>query len=99
MARSIEFSRRFTKQLLKVLTFYDERNGNDKYSRYIMTCLMEDIQRIALMPTIGSPSTRKDVRFFYLLDFTIIYRYNSKKISFLSIRSFVQKPLKIYQKK
>ena len=29
MARLIEFGRRFTNQLQKTLTFYDERNGSD----------------------------------------------------------------------
>ena len=33
MALTIEFSRRSTIQLQKILTFYDERNGNDVYSR------------------------------------------------------------------
>jgi len=30
MARLIQFSRRFTVQLQKILTFYDERNGSDQ---------------------------------------------------------------------
>ena len=32
MALAVEFSRRFTVQLQKILTFYDERNGTDNYS-------------------------------------------------------------------
>ena len=31
MALTIEFSRRSTKQLQKILTFYDERNESDEY--------------------------------------------------------------------
>ena len=31
MALTIEFSRRSTNQLKKILTFYDERNGSDNY--------------------------------------------------------------------
>lgn len=99
MARLTEFGLRFTKQLEKILTFYDERNGSDEYSRHLLKCLLVEIQRIAQIPTASSPSTRPDVRFFYLMGFTIVFRYNSRRVTMLSIRSSARKPLKIYQKK
>lgn len=99
MARLTEFGLRFTKQLEKILTFYDERNGSDEYSRHLLKCLLAEIQRIAQTPTASSPSTRPDVRFFYLMGFTIVFRYNSRRVTMLSIRSSARKPLKIYQKK
>ena len=99
MARLIEFSIRSTKQLQKILAFYDERNGSDEYSRRLMQCLMEDLRLMAKMPLASSPSTRPDVRFFYLMGFTIIFRFNSRKLTVLSIRSSLRKPLKIYQKR
>ena len=99
MARLIEFSRRSTGQLQKILTFYDERNGSDEYSRRLLSNLMIDLEGLAMMPNASSPSTRDDVRFFYLMDFTIIFRYDSRKLTVLSIRSTAQKPLKLYQKK
>ena len=99
MARQIEFSRRFVAQLQKILAFCDQRNGNTNYSRRLLNSLMEDIRQVAVMPTASSPSTRKDVRFFYLMGFTIIFRYNSQRVTILSIRSDNQSPLKIYNKK
>lgn len=99
MDRLIEFSIRSTKQLQKILTFYDERNGNDAYSRRLMQNLMDDLQLMAKMPLASSPSTRPDVRFFYLMGFTIVFRFNTKKLTVLSIRSQQQKPLRVYQKK
>jgi len=98
MARLIEFSKRFTNQLQKILTFYDERNGTDAYSRHLLKCLLADINRLSETPTASSPSTRQDVRFFYLMGFTIIFRYNSRRITMLSIRSSCRKPLKLYQR-
>jgi plasmid stabilization system protein ParE len=98
MARQIEFSKRFTNQLQKILTFYDERNGTDAYSRHLLKCLLADINRLSETPTASSPSTRQDVRFFYLMGFTIIFRYNSRRITMLSIRSSCRKPLKLYQR-
>ena len=83
MARLIEFSVRSTKQLQKILSFYD---------------LMDDLQLMAKMPLASSPSTRPDVRFFYLMGFTIIFRFNTKKLTVLSIRSSRRKPLKVYRK-
>ena len=47
MARLIEFSVRSTKQLQKILAFYDERNGSDTYSRRLMQNLMDDLQLMA----------------------------------------------------
>ena len=98
MARLIEFSRRSTVQLQKTLRFYDERNGSDHYSRHFLRHLLEDVQRIAQTPTASSPSTRSDVRFFYLMGYTIIFRYNTRKVTVLSIRSSARKPLKIYKR-
>lgn len=71
MARLIEFSRRSTNQIQKILTFYDERNGSDAYSRQLLKCFLDEVNRIALTPTIGSPSTRLDVRFSYMMGFTL----------------------------
>ena len=51
MARLIEFSRRSTVQLQKILEFYDERNGNDTYSRRLLKCLLSDLQQKAMTPT------------------------------------------------
>ena len=99
MALTIEFSRRSTSQLQKILEFYDERNGSIDYSRRLLRCLMEDLQRLAETPTASSPSTRPDVRFFYLMGFTVIFRYNSRRLTILSIRSSARKPLKVYQKR
>lgn len=99
MARVIEFSVRSTKQLQKILAFYDERNGSDAYSRRLMQNLMDDLQLMAKMPLASSPSTRPDVRFFYLMGFTIIFRYNTQKLTVLSVRSSRRKPLKVYRKK
>lgn len=99
MARLIEFSRRSTAQLQKILTFYDERNGSDVYSRRLLRELMTALHRVALMPTASSPSTRPDVRFIYLMGFTVIFRYNTQKVTLLSIRSSAQKPLFVYQKR
>ena len=98
MALTIEFSRRSTNQLKKILTFYDERNGSDTYSRRLLRCLLQDLHHLSQTPTASSPSTRTDVRFFYLMGFTIIFRYNTRKLTVLSIRSSERKPLKIYQK-
>lgn len=99
MALTIEFSKRSTNQLLKILTFYDERNGSDVYSRRLLRCLLEELQRLSQMHTASSPSTRTDVRFFYLMGFTIVFRHNTLRLTVLSIRSSERKPLKIYQKK
>lgn len=98
MALIIEFSRRSTKQLQKSLTFYDERNGSDKYSRRLLRCPLEDLQSLSQTPTASSPSTRPDVRFFYLMGFTIIFRFNTRRLTVLSIRSSARKPLKLYKK-
>ena len=99
MALTIEFSRRNTTQLQKILEFYDERNGSDAYSRRLLKCLLANLQHLSVLPTASSSSTRNDVRFFYLMGFTIIFRYNSRKQTVLSIRSSARKPLKIYQPK
>lgn len=99
MALIVEFSRRSTTQLQKILEFYDERNGSDVYSRRLLEYLLDELQLLSVMPTASSPSTQSDVRFFYLMGFTIIFRYNSRKLTVLSIRSSWRSPLKVYRKR
>lgn len=53
MALNIDFSRRSTNQLQKILSFYDERNGSDVYSRRLLRCIIEELQRIAQTPTLS----------------------------------------------
>ena len=98
MARLIEFSRRSVAQLQDILEFYDKRNGADTYSRKLLNSLLDELQHLAAMPTASSPSTRPDVRFFYLMGFTVIFRYNSRILTVLSVRSSMRRPLKVYQK-
>lgn len=50
MDRLIEFSRRSTIQLEKILDFYDERNGSDLYSKRLVRNLLLELQRIAKKP-------------------------------------------------
>jgi len=99
MALVIEFSLCSTNQLQKILAFYDERNGSADYSRRLLHSLLDKLQELSCMPTASSPSTRTDVRFFYLMGFTVIFRFNSRRLTVLSIRSSKRKPLKIYQKR
>ena len=63
MALTIEFSRRSTTQLQKILEFYDERNGSDAYSRRLLKCLLANLEHLSVLPTASSSSTRNDVRF------------------------------------
>lgn len=98
MALELEFSRRSTAQLHRILTFYDKRNGSDTYSRKLLKELMDALLRVAQMPTASSPSTRADVRFIYVIGYTVVFCYNTKKLTMLSIRSSLQKPLTLYQK-
>lgn len=98
MVRSIEFSKRATANLKKIVTFYDNRNGNKKYSSRIVKELLEKVSILAEYPDAGSPTTRENTRFFYFMDFVGIYHYNSKSILVTSIRSTKQKPLKLYIK-
>lgn len=99
MALVIEFSLCSTNQLQKIFAFYDERNGSADYSRRLLHSLLDKLQELSRMPTASSPSTRTDVRFFYLMGFTVIFRFNSRRLTVLSIRSSKRKPLKIYQKR
>ena len=50
MALTIEFSRRSTIQLQKILTFYDERNGSDLYSRRLGRCVVRGLATFAPNP-------------------------------------------------
>ena len=69
----------------KLIYFYDEAE--------------DIIQRVAQTPTASGPSTRSDVRFFYVMGFTVIFRYNTRRITMLSIRSSARKPLRVYKRK
>ena len=68
MALTIEFCRRSTNQLQKILTFYDERNDSDNCKVFLLDGIYRHL------------------------------RYNTRKLTVLSIRSSARKPLKIYKR-
>ena len=79
MARLIEFSRRSTVQLQKILEFYDERNGNDAYSRRLLKSLLSDLQQKAMTPTASRLRRRRfsmsprSFRTVYVTDHSLDY--------------------------
>ena len=88
--------------VLALIRFVTCRSQKKKLRKFgdlkLLKELMDALFRVAQMPTASSPSTRPDVRFIYVMGFTVVFRYNTKKLTLLSIRSSLQKPLTLYQK-
>ena len=53
MALEISYSSQFVDNLESILTFYDERNGSDRFSKKLMKMINKQISLLKTMPEIG----------------------------------------------
>lgn len=61
----IRWSIRATIELNKILTFYNTRNGNSKYSRSIMTMIKDCLKLVSKYPYMYQATTVKGTRAFF----------------------------------
>lgn len=87
MALEIIYSPQYADSLEAILNYYDERNGNDKYSKDLFQMIHEQIRLLAIFPEIGRQTNYPTVRIMYVDSYGIEYEIRDKEILIVDIYS------------
>lgn len=85
MALEIIYAPQFADSLKAILTFFDERNGSDKFSKKLMKMIHRQIRLLATMPEIGRLTDFPGVRILFVERFGIEYQIRDKVILVIDI--------------
>lgn len=98
MALEISYSPLFFESLEAIFTFYDERNGSDRFSRKLLKMFHKQILLAASMPEIGRLTDTPGVRILFVERFAIEYQIRDKVILIIDIYSCETDPESHYFK-
>ena len=87
MALEIIYSSQFVEDLVAILSFYDERNGSDKFSKKLMKMIHKQIGLLKTMPEIGRLTNFPGVRLLFVERFGIEYQIREKEVLIVDIFS------------
>ena len=92
MALEIIYSSQFVEDLVAILSFYDERNGSDKFSKKLMKMIHKQIGLLKTMPEIGRLTNFPGVRLLFVERFGIEYQIREKEVLIVDIFSCETNP-------
>ena len=98
MALEISYSPLFFESLEAIFTFYDERNGSDRFSKKLLKMFHKQIRLAASMPEIGRLTDTPGVRILFVERFAIEYQIRDKVILIIDIYSCETDPESHYFK-
>ena len=92
MALEISYSLQFVDNLEAILTFYDERNGSDRFSKKLLKMIHKQIVLLKSMPEIGRLTDFPGVRILFVERFGIEYQIRDKVVLIVDIFSCETNP-------
>ena len=100
MAMNLQFSLQFLEGLEAILLYFDERNGNDNYSRKLLGQILRGLNLLTSMPDIGCQTDHPGIRILFIEDYGIDYEKIGNDILVIDIYSCLTNPaLRKYKKK
>ena len=94
MALAVLYSPEFVDNLEAILTYYDERNGSDTYSKKLFKMLHEQIRLLSVFPEIGRITDFPGVRVVFVEKFGVEYQIREDAILVVDIYSCLTDPEK-----
>lgn len=92
MALEILYSPQFADNLETILTYFDERNGSNAYSRKLIGVIHSQIQMSAIFPEIGRMTDFPGVRILFVERYGIEYQIRENVILVVDIYSCQTNP-------
>lgn len=92
MALNIFFSPQFLDSLESILSYYDERNGNDRYSKKLLVLFRRQIGLLSEMPDIGRNTNYDNIKILFVDDYGIEYEKREEAIIIIDIYSCQTNP-------
>ena len=74
MALEVIYAPQFADSLERILLFYEERNGNDIFSRKLLRKILSNIDVLKYLPEIGRMTDFPGVRILYVEGYAIEYQ-------------------------
>ena len=99
MALEISYSSQFVDNLESILTFYDERNGSDRFSKKLLKMIHKQMGLLKTMPEIGRLTDFPGVRILFVERFGIEYQIRDKIVLIVDIFSCETNPENRYFRK
>jgi plasmid stabilization system protein ParE len=84
-ARKIEWSVEARFDIVDILSFYNERNGNNIYSGKLYNQIQKVIKLIALKPFLGKQSDIENIRVVMFKDYLIFYEVQPRSVLIITI--------------
>ena len=92
MALEISYAPQYLESLESILMFFDERNGDDKFSRKLLKMIRKQMKLAASMPEIGRLTDFPGVRILFVERFGIEYQIRDRVILIIDIYSCQTNP-------
>ena len=85
MAKRLVWSARSRKELFDILSYWNKRIGNTKYSKKLYAEIRRKMQSILKFNDIGKATSRKDIRSVAIKDYLLFYRIDKNFIEIISV--------------
>ena len=97
---NLQFSPQFLESLESILQYYEQRNGNNSYSRKLLRQILRLLNLLTTMPDIGCQTDHQGIRMLFVGDYVIDYEKIGNDILIIDIYSCQTNPaLRKYKKK
>jgi plasmid stabilization system protein ParE len=87
MALEVIYAPQFADSLERILLFYEERNGNDIFSRKLLRKILSNIDVLKYLPEIGRMTDFPGVRILYVEGYAIEYQIRDAALLMVDIYS------------
>jgi plasmid stabilization system protein ParE len=90
--RKIEWSTEARSDIIEILSFFNERNGNNIYSRKLYGQIQKAVRLIAVQPFLGKPTDIENIRVIIFKDYLIFYEVHAVTVMILTVWDCRQNP-------
>ncbi len=82
--RSISWTEKARLDIKEIFKFYDQRNGNKRYSKKLKDCFKEAAKQASLFPLSGQGTEYPHVRYIVVMPYySLFYHFNNQAITVL----------------
>lgn len=94
--RTILWNEDAKKDLVKIISFYNKRNGNSKYSTKLVSVIKSSLELLKTSPYLGvKVANKKNYRVLIIKEFKIFYKVTKLNIEIVLIWDSRQNPNKL----
>ncbi len=85
MAKRLVWSARSRKELFDILSYWDKRIGNRKYSKKLYAEIRRKMKSVLKFNDIGKATSRKDIRTVIIKDYILFYKVEKSAVEIISV--------------